>query len=145
MKSSVALPWSVVPNGTEVMLGSAAAELDGVEDVMISNPMPKRVRNIGRLVMVRFLQVVLEKELCRLFATGFFPSHPQRSDDEPEDCKKHKCDSKSFGIVSSDFELEDDDARYAGHSLWKYVADLYGITIASSEFADDGERFFFRF
>ncbi len=34
------------------------------------------------------------------------------------------------GIVSGKYKkfvnLQDDDARYAGHSFWKYVADLYG-------------------
>jgi hypothetical protein len=37
------------------------------------------------------------------------------------------------GIVSGKYEkfvnLQDDDARYAGHSFWKYVADLYGASI----------------
>lgn len=37
------------------------------------------------------------------------------------------------GIVSGRYKkfvnLQDDDARYAGHSFWKYVADLYGISI----------------
>ena len=37
------------------------------------------------------------------------------------------------GIVSGKYRkfvnLQDDDARYAGHSFWKYVADLYGATI----------------
>ena len=37
------------------------------------------------------------------------------------------------GIVSGKYSkfvnLQDDDARYAGHSFWKYVADLYGASI----------------
>jgi WD40 repeat protein len=37
------------------------------------------------------------------------------------------------GIVSGKYRkfvnLQDDDARYAGHSFWKYVADLYGVAI----------------
>ncbi len=37
------------------------------------------------------------------------------------------------GIVSGKYSkfvnLQDDDARYAGHSFWKYVADLYGVSI----------------
>lgn len=37
------------------------------------------------------------------------------------------------GIVSGKYRkfvnLQDDDARYAGHSFWKYVADLYGVSI----------------
>jgi len=37
------------------------------------------------------------------------------------------------GIVSGKYKkfvnLQDDDARYAGHSFWKYVADLYGVSI----------------
>lgn len=37
------------------------------------------------------------------------------------------------GIVSGKYKkfvnLQDDDARYAGHSFWKYVADLYGASI----------------
>ncbi len=37
------------------------------------------------------------------------------------------------GIVSGKYRkfvnLQDDDARYAGHSFWKYVADLYGASI----------------
>jgi len=37
------------------------------------------------------------------------------------------------GIVSGKYKkfvsLQDEDARYAGHSFWKYVADLYGIAI----------------
>jgi len=37
------------------------------------------------------------------------------------------------GIISGKYRkfinLEDDDARYAGHSFWKYVADLYGVAI----------------
>ena len=37
------------------------------------------------------------------------------------------------GIVSGKYKkfinLQDDDARYAGHSFWKYVADLYGPSI----------------
>jgi len=37
------------------------------------------------------------------------------------------------GIVSGKYRkfvnLQDDDARYAGHSFWKYVADLYGGSI----------------
>ncbi|MDF1575288.1 MAG: hypothetical protein P1P86_08880 [Bacteroidales bacterium] len=37
------------------------------------------------------------------------------------------------GIVSNKYRkfvnLQDDDARYAGHSFWKYVADLYGASI----------------
>jgi WD40 repeat protein len=37
------------------------------------------------------------------------------------------------GIVSGRYKkfvnLQDDDARYAGHSFWKYVADLYGVSI----------------
>jgi len=37
------------------------------------------------------------------------------------------------GIVSGKYRkfvnLQDDDARYAGHSFWKYVADLYGESI----------------
>jgi len=37
------------------------------------------------------------------------------------------------GIVSDKYRkfvnLQDDDARYAGHSFWKYVADLYGASI----------------
>ena len=37
------------------------------------------------------------------------------------------------GIVSGKYKkfinLQDDDARYAGHSFWKYVADLYGQSI----------------
>ncbi|MFH0758882.1 MAG: hypothetical protein V2B15_16455 [Bacteroidota bacterium] len=37
------------------------------------------------------------------------------------------------GIVSGKYRkfvnLEDDDARYAGHSFWKYIADLYGVAI----------------
>ncbi len=37
------------------------------------------------------------------------------------------------GIISGKYRkfvnLQDDDARYAGHSFWKYVADLYGISI----------------
>ena len=37
------------------------------------------------------------------------------------------------GVVSGKYRkfvnLQDDDARYAGHSFWKYVADLYGASI----------------
>ncbi len=37
------------------------------------------------------------------------------------------------GIISGKYKkfvnLQDDDARYAGHSFWKYVADLYGASI----------------
>jgi hypothetical protein len=37
------------------------------------------------------------------------------------------------GIVSGKYRkfvnLQDDDARYAGHSFWKYIADLYGVAI----------------
>ncbi len=37
------------------------------------------------------------------------------------------------GIVSGKYrkfvQLQDDDAQYAGHSFWKYVADLYGTSI----------------
>ena len=37
------------------------------------------------------------------------------------------------GIISGKYQkfvnLQDDDARYAGHSFWKYVADLYGASI----------------
>lgn len=37
------------------------------------------------------------------------------------------------GIVSGKYRkfvnLQDDDARYAGHSFWKYVADMYGASI----------------
>ena len=37
------------------------------------------------------------------------------------------------GIVSGKYRkfvnLQDDDARYAGHSFWKYVADMYGVAI----------------
>ena len=37
------------------------------------------------------------------------------------------------GIMSGKYRkfvnLQDDDARYAGHSFWKYVADLYGVGI----------------
>jgi len=37
------------------------------------------------------------------------------------------------GLVSGKYKnfvnLQDDDARYAGHSFWKYVADLYGASI----------------
>ena len=37
------------------------------------------------------------------------------------------------GIVSGKYEkfvnLQDEDARYAGHSFWKYIADLYGASI----------------
>ncbi len=37
------------------------------------------------------------------------------------------------GIVSGKYRkfvnLEDDDAIYAGHSFWKYIADLYGVAI----------------
>jgi hypothetical protein len=37
------------------------------------------------------------------------------------------------GIVSGKYRkfvnLQDDDARYAGHSFWKYVADMYGVGI----------------
>jgi WD40-like Beta Propeller Repeat len=37
------------------------------------------------------------------------------------------------GIVSGKYRkfvnLQDEDARYAGHSFWKYVADLYGASI----------------
>jgi len=37
------------------------------------------------------------------------------------------------GIVSGKYSkfvnLQDEDARYAGHSFWKYVADLYGASI----------------
>lgn len=37
------------------------------------------------------------------------------------------------GIVSGKYKkfvnLQDDDARYAGHSFWRYVADLYGASI----------------
>jgi hypothetical protein len=37
------------------------------------------------------------------------------------------------GIVSGKYrkfvKLQDEDARYAGHSFWKYVADLYGASI----------------
>ena len=37
------------------------------------------------------------------------------------------------GIVSGKYRrfvnLEDDDAEYAGHSFWKYIADLYGASI----------------
>jgi len=37
------------------------------------------------------------------------------------------------GIISGKYSkfvnLQDDDARYAGHSFWKYIADLYGASI----------------
>jgi WD40 repeat protein len=37
------------------------------------------------------------------------------------------------GIISGKYRkfvnLQDDDARYAGHSFWKYIADLYGASI----------------
>jgi hypothetical protein len=37
------------------------------------------------------------------------------------------------GLISGKYKkfvnLQDDDARYAGHSFWKYVADLYGASI----------------
>jgi len=35
--------------------------------------------------------------------------HLHYCDDEPEKCKHKNCDSKSFGLVSTDFELEDDN------------------------------------
>ena len=38
-------------------------------------------------------------------------------------------DGFASGKYKKFVNLEDDDARYAGHSLWKYVADLYGISI----------------
>lgn len=40
------------------------------------------------------------------------------------------------GIISGKFDklvkITDDDAVYAGHSLWKYIADLYGASIIPS-------------
>ncbi len=40
------------------------------------------------------------------------------------------------GIISKEYDrlisLTDDDAVYAGHSLWKYIADLYGASIIPS-------------
>ena len=35
--------------------------------------------------------------------------HLHYCDEEPESCKHQNCDCKDFGMVSSDFEVEDDD------------------------------------
>jgi len=35
--------------------------------------------------------------------------HLHYCDDEPEECTYQNCNSKEFGLVNTDFEVEDDD------------------------------------
>ena len=50
------------------------------------------------------------------------------------------------GIVSGKYRnfvnLQDEDAQYAGHSFWKYVADMYGASIIPQIIYNDQDRYF---